>query len=81
MVAVGVLVFSFCLIALKTAVLTGLNILINWVLHKCGMFFECRDVPWNVSTRVLDLCKIIFIPKISNAINCYAATVTTSLRS
>ncbi|HLP89779.1 MAG TPA: endonuclease III [Nostocaceae cyanobacterium] len=42
--------------------------ILELVLHNCGMIFECRDVPWNVSTRVLDLCKIIFIPNISNAL-------------
>jgi hypothetical protein len=31
------------------------------------MIFGGRDVPWNVSTRILNVCKIIFIPKISNA--------------
>jgi hypothetical protein len=31
------------------------------------MIFGGRDVPWNVSTKVLNVCKIIFIPKISNA--------------
>jgi len=36
--------------------------LLNW-----RMIFGGRDVPWNVSTRVLNVCKIIFIPKISNA--------------
>jgi hypothetical protein len=29
--------------------------------------FRCRDVPWNVSTRVWRSSKIIFIPQISNA--------------
>jgi hypothetical protein len=33
------------------------------------MIFGGRDVPWNVSTRILNVCKIIFIPKISNAEN------------
>jgi hypothetical protein len=37
--------------------------LLNW-----RMIFGGRDVPWNVSTRILNVCKIIFIPKISNAI-------------
>jgi hypothetical protein len=32
------------------------------------MIFEVRDVPWNVSTRILNVCKTIFIPKISNAL-------------
>jgi hypothetical protein len=36
--------------------------LLNW-----RMIFGGRDVPWNVSTRILNVCKIIFIPKISNA--------------
>jgi hypothetical protein len=33
------------------------------------MIFGGRDVPWNVSTKILNVCKIIFIPKISNAEN------------
>jgi hypothetical protein len=36
--------------------------LLNW-----RMIFGGRDVPWNVSTKILNVCKIIFIPKISNA--------------
>jgi hypothetical protein len=28
--------------------------------------FKCKDVPWNVFTRILRSLKIIFIPQISN---------------
>jgi len=32
-------------------------------LHKCEMFFGCIDVPRNIYTRVLSICKIVFHPK------------------
>jgi hypothetical protein len=50
-------------------------------LHKCGMFFVCRDVPWNVSTRGLNICNIVFIPKISNTSKSYTESINTKLKS
>jgi NADP-dependent 3-hydroxy acid dehydrogenase YdfG len=41
--------------------------IVNMALLNWRMIFGGRDVPWNVSTRILNVCKIIFIPKISNA--------------
>ena len=44
------------------------------------MIFGGRDVPWNVSTRILNVCKIIFIPKISNAIYLIIEVADSSLK-
>jgi hypothetical protein len=49
--------------------LVAINYHQNTALLNWRMIFGGRDVPWNVSTRILNVCKIIFIPKISNAQN------------